>query len=111
MRLEDEETDDLWEFVNMFGRDQLGRQDYQRGCEQVRDFARGGEEVGKILRNGRMARRAIIDIEEIRRAESDPRSRDIDRIPVRVLNGWQGEDLLKMIRKERPRERSVLDVG
>ena len=57
----------MGELVNMFGRNQLGRRDSQLFCEEANDFPRG-EEVAKSLRNGRMVRRAIIDIEEIRRA-------------------------------------------
>ena len=53
-----------------------------------------------------MVRRAGNDVAEIRRrrAESDPGSRDINGIPVRIVNGRQGEDLLKMVREEWPGE-------
>ena len=65
----------LEERSNMFGRAQLWRRDSQCGCGQAEDFARG-EEVAKSLRNGRLVRRAVVDIEDIRwRAESDTRSR------------------------------------
>ena len=89
----------------MLGRNQLGRQDSQCVCEQVGEFLRGGE-VAKSLRTGRMVRRAIIAISDIRmRSESDPRSRKNEGgIPVRIINGWRGEDLVKMVREERPRE-------
>ena len=40
--LGDEEADaDLWELVNMFGRNQIGCKDSQRVCDQVKEFARG----------------------------------------------------------------------
>ena len=53
-----------------------------------------------------MVRRASIDVSEIgrRRSEIDPRSREMDGISARVANGRRGEDLLKMIRAERPIE-------
>ena len=52
-----------------------------------------------------MARRASVDISEIRRtSESDPRSKKTNGIPARIVNARKGEDLLKMISEERPRE-------
>ena len=66
---------DLGELANMDGRNQLGFQDSQRVSDQAGEFARC-EEVAKSLRNGRMVRREIIDISDIRRrSESDLRSR------------------------------------
>ena len=73
-------------------------------CGQVRDIARG--EVVESIRNGRMVRRGSIHIEEIRRRRygSDLRSRTSeDGIPVRILYGRRGGDLVKTTQQDRPR--------
>ena len=49
----------------MYGRNHLGCRDSQCFCDHAEEFARG-EEVAGSLRDGRMARWASIDIEEIR---------------------------------------------
>ena len=92
MWLEDGEIDDdLGELANMFYRNQLGDRDSQCVCEKVGDFPRGVE-VLRSLRNGRMRRRATIDIEDIsRRAGIDSGSREnAGRNPVRIINGRGG---------------------
>ena len=57
-----------------------------------------------------MVRRESIDISDIRRrSESNPRIRGVDGISHRVVNGRQGEDLLKMMREEEmPRDGFVV---
>ena len=89
----------------MYDRNKLGCREPQRACDTVQEFARG-DEVAKNLRNGRMVGRAIADISDIRgRPESDLRIREREgRIPVRFTNGRRGEDMVKTIREERPRE-------
>lgn len=85
------------ESVNMIGRNKLGRQDQCCSCGQIKEFARG-REVVKSLRSGSIVRRACVDIAEIRRRreESDHRSiRKEDGIPVRIINGRWGEDLVR----------------
>ena len=74
--LEDEEIDaDLGELSNMICRNRLECRDSHRVFAQLDDFALC-REVLASLRNGRMVRRAIIDILDIRRrAESDLGSR------------------------------------
>ena len=84
----------------MFGRNQLGCQAQRCACGRIKGFARG-EEVARSLRNGRIARREGICIEEImRRAERHLRSRKEDGIPVRIINGWRGEYLVRMAKRE-----------
>ena len=52
------------------------------------------------LGNGKLIRRASIDVdEERRRAENRDASRSI--IDVRIANGRNGEDMIKMVRSER----------
>ena len=59
---------DLGELVNMFGRNQLGSQYPSCVGVEMKEFPRGGGgELVRSLGNGRMSRRASIDISEIRR--------------------------------------------
>ena len=89
----------------MFGRNQLGCPDQRCARGEIKEFARRGE-VAKSLRNGRIVRRAGVDIEEIRRrSEIDLRSsRKEDGIPVRTINGWREEDLVRMAKQDIDRE-------
>ena len=88
----------------MFGRNQLGCQDQRCACGQIN--GEGGGEITKSLRNGRIVRRTGVDIAEIRRrSESDLRSRREEAgMPVRITNGWTGDDLMQIANQGDPRE-------
>ena len=106
VRLGDKEIEmGFGELVIMFGRNLLGCQDQRCACRRISEFARGGE-IAKSLRNGRIVRRSGIDIAEIRRgAASDLRSRMEEAgIPVRIINGREGDDLTKVAKRDNPRE-------
>lgn len=56
--------------------------------------------MARSLTNRRTIRRASIDISDIRRRD-EMREPSMNRIDVRLENGWNGEDSGKMVREER----------
>ena len=90
----------------MFGRNQQGCQDQHCACGGDKGIRGRGEEVARSLRSGRIARRACIDISEIRRrAVSDLRSsRKEGGIPVRIISRWRGDALVRTAKQDNARE-------
>ena len=94
-----EVEEDLGELANMFGGNQLGCQYPIWVCESMKEFARGGE-VAISLGNGRVSRREMAEVEEIRSEEyRDPSG---VKIALGVGNGRGSGDLEKMVGSERP---------
>ena len=77
------------EHIDMFDRNRMGCRNPSCVCAQSKEFARWVEMV-KSLRNGRVARRAGVDIADIRRRAESARCtrRTQDGAPVRIINGW-----------------------